>query len=457
MQHSASSIALAERCHRAWWLRYREKLKPPELPWLKVKRMRARGEQLPPGAFSKALGKELHRLAELYLYLPPRKSARLIDWNDLPGQCLAELVPHLPPPGSVPRRNVEARMSLKVRGVRFRGLIDLVLPALARAVHLSDHKTSRDIRTYALLPDAVAQAIRAPKRSLKNDLQACLYVLARVKEQRRLSPAGGLCRWNYTETQRTRRSLPVVQYIPTAHARTIAERAARTAEQVESFKTIEDATPNTTACDQYGGCWYRSEGHCLVPRKWGAVFRQLEREQKEQEQMGKLNFKALGAATTTANADEEAKAKKATKAAPPPEAEEDEDAEESEDEEDEAPAPKPSKRVAKKAKAGKGKRPEPEATDDADDEEEDEDEPEPAKPPTARDAFNAATAAPDHILQFFKPEAGVKGEAKILATAFSELADHLSSNLPRNPERAQCLRRLLEAKDCAVRAVAAEG
>lgn len=453
MQHSASSIALADRCDRAWWHRYRDKLKPPELSWKRVKRMKARGQRLPAGAFSKALGKEVHRLAEIYLTLPPRRAGAKIDWNDLPGQCLAELVPHLPPAGSVPRRNVEARLSLKVNGVRFRGLIDLVLPALERAVHLSDHKTSRDIRTYALLPHAVAVHTRQPKRSLRDDLQACLYVLARATKSAPAAP-GGLCRWNYTETQRSRRSLPVVQFIPTAHARTVANAAAATAERVESFKTIEDATPNTLACGEYGGCWYRSEGHCRVPRKWGSVIIQAEKDAEEQKDMKALKFKDLGKATAKANAAEEAKAgAPKRKAAPPPEADETEDDEDTDEdeEEDERPAPKASKRMAKKAKASRKAAP-VEEDDDAD---EDDEEPasEKTKPVSAREQFNAATAAPDHILQFFKPAATLKGEAKIVATAFAELADHLACNVARNPERAAGLRELLRARDCMVRAV----
>ena len=35
---------------------------------------------------------------------------------------------------------------------------------------------------------------------------------------------------------------------------------------------------------------------------------------------------------------------------------------------------------------------------------------------------------------------------------FCELADHIIETLPRNPERTTALRKLLEAKDCAVRA-----
>lgn len=36
---------------------------------------------------------------------------------------------------------------------------------------------------------------------------------------------------------------------------------------------------------------------------------------------------------------------------------------------------------------------------------------------------------------------------------FAELAQRLVDNLPRNPERTVALRKLLEAKDCAVRSL----
>lgn len=40
---------------------------------------------------------------------------------------------------------------------------------------------------------------------------------------------------------------------------------------------------------------------------------------------------------------------------------------------------------------------------------------------------------------------------------FGELAQQLVDTLPRNPERTTSLRKLLEAKDCAVRALLAKG
>lgn len=52
--------------------------------------------------------------------------------------------------------------------------------------------------------------------------------------------------------------------------------------------------------------------------------------------------------------------------------------------------------------------------------------------------FFAYKHLPEHLQEKSKP--------------FAELADWIVENLPRNPERTVALRKLLEAKDCAVRA-----
>lgn len=432
MLHSPSSVSTAEQCRRKWWLRYREKIRQPELTWKQIKRGRVKPRGGQRGA---AIGKEVHRLAEIYLTVRASRVARrrLIDWNDLPGQCLQELIPLLPPAGSVSRKDVERRVTVVVDGVRFQGLIDLVGSAAARVVELYDHKSTSDIRAYALLPDAVAVRTAQPKRSLKNDLQACLYTLARATESRPVA-SGGLCRWNYTETGRSRRSLPVVQYVPTSHAHTVASKAARVARECESFRKIEDAKPDTTACADYGGCWYRYEGHCTVPRQWGSIAIKLQREQREKEErekaMGKgFGFKQMRKATDDANAKAEAEAARVKVKAKAAESEED-DA----DEDDEAPESeaKPAEKRKRRTKAEMAAAKEPPAT-------------------VSKVDVMATTAAPDFILRFFAAD-GYEGEAKLVAQAFAELAENCA-DLPRNPERAHCLRRILEARDCAVRAL----
>lgn len=57
----------------------------------------------------------------------------------------------------------------------------------------------------------------------------------------------------------------------------------------------------------------------------------------------------------------------------------------------------------------------------------------------------------DRLLQFFAYDhlpANLKPTSKL----FSDLAQQLLAGLPPNPERTVALRKLLEAKDCAVRA-----
>lgn len=57
----------------------------------------------------------------------------------------------------------------------------------------------------------------------------------------------------------------------------------------------------------------------------------------------------------------------------------------------------------------------------------------------------------DPMLQFFA-YAHLPADLQEVSRAFSELAHRMVETLPRNPERTVGLRKLLEAKDCAVRA-----
>ena len=55
------------------------------------------------------------------------------------------------------------------------------------------------------------------------------------------------------------------------------------------------------------------------------------------------------------------------------------------------------------------------------------------------------------MLQFFE-YAHLPKELQSVSYPFCELAREIVQNLPRNPERTVALRKLLESKDCAVRA-----
>jgi hypothetical protein len=55
------------------------------------------------------------------------------------------------------------------------------------------------------------------------------------------------------------------------------------------------------------------------------------------------------------------------------------------------------------------------------------------------------------ILQFFKYQ-HLPEHLQTISKPFGEMAEWMVKTLPRNPERTTALRKLLEAKDCAVRA-----
>ncbi len=58
----------------------------------------------------------------------------------------------------------------------------------------------------------------------------------------------------------------------------------------------------------------------------------------------------------------------------------------------------------------------------------------------------------DYLLQFFAYE-HLPERLQAVSKPFGELAGQIVANLPSNPERTVALRKLLEAKDCAVRAL----
>lgn len=55
------------------------------------------------------------------------------------------------------------------------------------------------------------------------------------------------------------------------------------------------------------------------------------------------------------------------------------------------------------------------------------------------------------MLQFFAYE-HLREDLQAKSKPFGELAQWMVDTLPRNPERTMALRKLMEAKDCAVRA-----
>jgi len=61
----------------------------------------------------------------------------------------------------------------------------------------------------------------------------------------------------------------------------------------------------------------------------------------------------------------------------------------------------------------------------------------------------------DHIMQFFA-YAHLPPHLQAISKPFGELAEWIVGTLPQNPERTVALRKVLEAKDAAVRAALAK-
>lgn len=63
--------------------------------------------------------------------------------------------------------------------------------------------------------------------------------------------------------------------------------------------------------------------------------------------------------------------------------------------------------------------------------------------------MHAATA---DVLRYFNHDHLPEGPLRNTANVFAEIAIGLAENLPEVPQTTRCLQKLLEAKDCAVRA-----
>jgi hypothetical protein len=63
---------------------------------------------------------------------------------------------------------------------------------------------------------------------------------------------------------------------------------------------------------------------------------------------------------------------------------------------------------------------------------------------------------PHYLLQYFAT-GHLRGDLAEVSRPFGELAQALDRQLPGSPEKSVCMRKLLEAKDCAVRAALWQG
>lgn len=300
--HSASSDALGQRCNRAWFYRYVAGIVEPRVSWSSIAHYIAAPSgktwhdpadaslSVPSRARSTALGTEMHKRHE-QRYLGAR-----VDWSDLPGQIALSGLHFLPDPARS-RVKVEAPIGdaaivgprdahappvgFRVAGVLWAGYRDLVAHAPEEHARLGigesawalyDYKSTADIARYALTRD-----------KLVDDFAANLYALATCTE---LDLAWLPARWVYFETKRARRAAPVDAVLTRGRAFELVAAGSERARALDAITTESDATPNTDACDDYGGCPYHHSagGPCNARRSFGASLVQL-RAKKEKSNM----------------------------------------------------------------------------------------------------------------------------------------------------------------------------
>lgn len=292
LYHSASSDATGRRCARMWFYEYVQKRREPRVEWADIagfvadRNADARGiywwrdpsdpnRAVTSRQRSTALGVAVHARIESWY------ACESVDWHDVPGQIALSGLHFLPDPirsevrVETPIGNaaivgeVEDHappVGFRVAGVLWAGFRDLIAtPSAAEwarlalpgrpGVALFDHKSSKDIRRYALRSDRMLMRLpdgtEVLEGSLRTDFQANLYALATmVEHQIDYLPA----RWVYYETNRRRYAEPRDTLINREDATAIVLAGCERARALDTIRDERDAEPNPEACAQYGGC-----------------------------------------------------------------------------------------------------------------------------------------------------------------------------------------------------------
>jgi hypothetical protein len=228
---SPSGISTFDLCQRKWAWRTIDKVPGVANPYAEF-------------------GTAVHGILEGYL-----KSGIMPDLTTPEGMCALEFLHVLPPPGT-PGLAIEQHVQVPP----FHGYPDVLEPGEIPTVH--DHKTC-GTHQYAI-------------QDLKSDVQAAVYAHFAFTLYP-VAPAVNL-RWNYV-TRRRPKLLPVHQIVTRADIAPTLARAATTAQRMAAVTatTALDLPPNPIACEQYGGCQYRSLCNLTAQDKLTALLAQETR------------------------------------------------------------------------------------------------------------------------------------------------------------------------------------
>jgi hypothetical protein len=329
--HSPSSIELADKCRKAWGLRYITGLRYNDAPWqplpaytdafkwpdwvdLKVIRAdtstdrsgRTLAERLIGRQHSSAFGTAMHSIGEGWF------RGEAVDWQSDPGKVFlsgAHLLPHPSrvhavrieePIGTVPytSKHLGETRLLEVEGIHLMGYIDLeVLPFEEESRRLGippgwaviDYKSTKDLK-YPVYdfkgPDAQRWAQKA--EALKHDGQAASYAYAHAHSDRAGWQAPDPTppqRWVYFQSQGRPAARAVDVHTTYRDAADRVHLMVEQAKVLDTLESIDQCMPNPSACPEYGGCEFHVSkgGPCTAERRLGAAVNQVIKLQQKKE------------------------------------------------------------------------------------------------------------------------------------------------------------------------------
>jgi hypothetical protein len=336
--HSASSLALGERCQHAWGLHYLDDIVEPPIAWDDIEAKRVLvgdvtrtpcqqcyspslhldaaqavavclrcGNETPwasPRQRGASIGSAMHALFEAWY------RGQSVDWTSTVGQIATAGVRHLPAPDRCHRVEVEASIGIEptgldrsptrmqVHGVWLAGFRDLLawpfddeatrLGLQTRSPILFDYKGTSDIAKWA-----------KDIATLTQDTAANAYALD-VMLRYRLDQLQ--CRWVYFQTKGPHAAAPVDFVITLEGARAALREPCRLARELDQLQSSAESPRSPMRCTDYlmpdrrsggwtGGCEYHCTvgGPCDQLRPLKSFWRLLDR--LEQRPMASLKEK----------------------------------------------------------------------------------------------------------------------------------------------------------------------
>lgn len=296
--HSPSAVTLGALCERKWAYEKIAHVKSKEYTWAELELL---WPGLGPmqrrdlaGARSRALGVAGHAVLESW-YRGAQPA-----WETVPGGLALQGAHHLPGPsacvwahpegyiGTTPyeysymrdgQRVKEKATVIVLDGIRFLGKKDLrALPTPEESHRLGVASGVATTFDYKFVGSFAEKTTRSGDRycsvktpaELQTDAAACVYALDDMRET---GLAVAPMRWVYFRTKDAPAAKAVDFVITRAQAEDRAADLVKVARRLDLITSVDDATPNTDACEAFGGCPHSpARGGACTARKVSSAY-----------------------------------------------------------------------------------------------------------------------------------------------------------------------------------------